>query len=146
MDTLQFVDAMTGRLAWPSAALLLGLIFRRPVSALIERVRRLSWGDAEAELDATKNVQEAVQDAARYHLPEPDPAQKERIRNAVQEAVNLGFTSGRKTERVAAPAVQIKWDRGVPHIFLGDSSAEEHMIRRVVARLKRAETVREEVE
>lgn len=137
---------MTGRLAWPVAALLLGLIFRRPVSALIGRVRHVSWGDAEAELDATQNVQEAVQDAARFHLPEPDPDQKDRIEHAVQEAVNLGFTSGRKTGRSAAPAIQIKWDKGVPHLFLSPSSAEEHLVRRVLARLKRTETLHEETQ
>ncbi|GAA2170333.1 hypothetical protein GCM10009727_94500 [Actinomadura napierensis] len=60
--------------------------------------------------------------------------------------MNLGFTSGRKTDCPAAPAVQIKWDKGVPHLFLTPSSAEEHLVRRVIAHLKRTETFREEVE
>lgn len=138
---------MTGRLAWPVAALFLGLIFRHPVSALIGRVRHLSWGDVQAELDgATQNVQEAVRDAARSHLPEPDADQKSRIEYAVQEAVNLGFTSGRKTDCPTAPAVQIKWDKGVPHLSLTPSSAEEHLVRRVLAHLRRTEAFREDVE
>ncbi|MDN3356854.1 hypothetical protein [Actinomadura sp. DC4] len=50
MNTLQFIDSITGRLAWPLAAVTLGIIFRRSVGQLLGRVQKLKWRDGEAEL------------------------------------------------------------------------------------------------
>lgn len=47
-DWLDWVAEMAGALAWPLAALVIALVFRRPLLALLARLDELSWGDKAA--------------------------------------------------------------------------------------------------
>ena len=79
VNTLQFIDSMTGRLAWPLAVLLIGLVFRRPLTEILDRVRRLKWGEKEAEFaelaKATRDVQDAVAEVREATLEQYDGRQ-----------------------------------------------------------------------
>lgn len=54
MDTMTFIAAMTKALAWPVAAVILGLIFRRPLGGLLTgvKLRRIKKGDFLADFEA----------------------------------------------------------------------------------------------
>ena len=57
MDWLTFISTMTGGLAWPLVALVLGLVLRKKVLDLIPGIRKLKAGPIEAEFElATKQV------------------------------------------------------------------------------------------
>lgn len=59
MGTLDFVAAIVNSLAWPLAAVVIALSFRKKLEALIDKVRRLSWGDKSVELaDRLEAVEE----------------------------------------------------------------------------------------
>lgn len=47
-DWLAWSGAIVGALAWPLAALMIALLFRRPLLALLARLDELSWGDKSA--------------------------------------------------------------------------------------------------
>lgn len=116
---------MTGRLAWPLAAVLLGLVFRRPLTELLDRVRRLKWGEKEAELaalaEATQGVEDAVEAATRP-LPtndeESSQQNRERVERLVKEAASWGFAAG-KIGRAELSDLVIDWDDpGRPRVVL----------------------------
>lgn len=47
-DWLAWSAGLVGALAWPLAALVIALLFRRPLLALLTRLDELSWGDKSA--------------------------------------------------------------------------------------------------
>ncbi|MFY8194572.1 hypothetical protein [Novosphingobium sp. B1] len=47
-DWLAWTAEILGALAWPVAALVIALLFRRPLLALLGRLDQLSWGDKSA--------------------------------------------------------------------------------------------------
>lgn len=47
-DWLGWTASIVGALAWPLAALVIALIFRRPLLTLLARLDELSWGDKSA--------------------------------------------------------------------------------------------------
>lgn len=127
VNALQFIDSMTGRLAWPLAAVLLGLVFRRPLTELLDRIRRLKWGEKEAELAvalaATQDVEEAVEEAAK---PLPADSEvgsrqnRERIERLVRDAASWGFSVGKVGDRNDLPRLGIDWDDdNRPHMVVG---------------------------
>ncbi|GAB3990182.1 hypothetical protein GCM10029978_117380 [Actinoallomurus acanthiterrae] len=121
MNTLQFIDSMTNRLAWPLSAIILGLIFRRSLTQLLGRVRRLKWKEGEAELAelaaATDDVELAVQEAAAP-LPEDEEereaAQRSRIERLMSDAASLGFHLAQRRPYGPAPQFRINWDGDHP--------------------------------
>ena len=60
MNLLQFIASVAHSLAWPAAVVLLGLIFQRPLKALIPQLRRARWKDL-LELDFGREVQDLEQ-------------------------------------------------------------------------------------
>lgn len=58
MDTLTFTVEMTKSLGWPTAALAIVLVFRRPLLELLTLVRKVKYKDIEVEL-AKKEISEA---------------------------------------------------------------------------------------
>jgi hypothetical protein len=143
VGTLAFIDAMTGRLAWPLAAIVLGLIFRRSLTGLLGRVRKLRYREAEAELaelaEATQGVQDAVEEAAK---PLPEDAEegeqesRERIERLMRTAATWGFTMGKTTDGLALPKMHIRWDGDQPEILIDESDrrraeAIERRLRRI---------------
>jgi hypothetical protein len=121
VTVLQFIDSLTGRLAWPIAAVILALVFRRPITELIGRLPRLTWGDKEAELaevaEAKEQVQEAVEQAAK---PTPEgylPIDRDQLRRILQSTVQLGFKTGR-TSATAPPRLSVEWNENEPLVIL----------------------------
>lgn len=126
MNTLQFIDSMTGRLAWPIAAFALGCLFRVSIRSLIDRLRKLSIGGMAADLaetalaQAEADVEEAVEEAAVE--PEQGDEEDERVRRArierlVQHGAVVGFTYGQaRPEATAPPKIAITWHHGQPYV------------------------------
>jgi hypothetical protein len=127
MTTLQFIDSMTGRLAWPIVALALGFIFRRPLGTLLARVRTLTWGQTQAKLaDAANDVQETLEEIAQPLPPGDDAstAYRARIERVVQDATMWGFRL-RDTGVTQFPKIRILWaDRDRPRLIYAGSPAE----------------------
>ena len=117
MSTLQFIDSMTGQLAWPIAALILGLIFRGSLASLMNRVKRVRWGDREAELAEAADVQEAIEELAKP-LPETagerEHEQIIRIQNLVDSVARAGYRFGVERPNSNPPEAQIAWVDGRP--------------------------------
>jgi hypothetical protein len=142
VTTLQFIDAMAGRLAWPIAAVLLGLLFRHAITTLIGRVRHFSIGDFDAELAAEEHVDQAVQDVAQHHIDrwgELGDEQKERIEHVIQEAVNFGFTYGRCPEHINPPKMKVDWGGERPSVHAERTPMEIRLLRRVRGRITKIE-------
>lgn len=45
MGWLEFVASIISSLAWPVAAVIITLAFRRQITSLLNKIRRLTWGD-----------------------------------------------------------------------------------------------------
>lgn len=58
MDWLTFLVEMTKALVWPSATMVIVLVFRQPLLALLTLVRKVKYKDVEVEL-AKKEISEA---------------------------------------------------------------------------------------
>lgn len=139
MDTLQFIDAMAGRLAWPVSAVVLGLLFRHALIGLIGRMRHFSIGYFEAELTAETEVQEAVRDAAQHHIEtwgELNTEQKRRIGRVIQQAVNLGFTYGQTPGRPSPPTMIVEWPGPLPRVRVKRTPGEQHFLRHAMTRIE----------
>lgn len=104
MSWLQFIDSMTGRLAWPVAALTLGLIFRRSLVQLFARVRTLRWGETEAELaeadEAAKDLQSAAKQATEP-LPDDESENEQERRRRLERVIRSAFEYGASTSKIA---------------------------------------------
>jgi hypothetical protein len=120
VNTLQFIDAMTGRLAWPIAAVVLGLVFRTPLIRLLARVRRFRWREAEAELaEAAEAVEEAAKEAAAPLPPgveESAQENRERIDRLLIEAAEWGFQLAAVRPGPVPPNIRVKWESGQPRL------------------------------
>lgn len=72
---MSFVASLAGSLAWPSAVLVIALVFRSSFRRILERVTRVKWGEAELEID--RQVAQARADLVagrgRLELPSPSP-------------------------------------------------------------------------
>jgi hypothetical protein len=133
MNTLQFIDSMTGRLAWPLAVVVLGLVFRRSLVGLLERVRKLRWGEREAELaelaEATQDVQDAVEEAAK---PLPEGAggggreNRARMERLMRSAAQWGWSLGKSFDWPTMPGVHIGWSEdGQPSLHLEPEAIQQ---------------------
>ncbi|MBR7520396.1 hypothetical protein [Pseudomonas juntendi] len=61
MDWMQFVAAMTSSLAWPLAVVGIVLALRGPISRLLPKIRRFTYGDLEIDLEEQlKSVEQKV--------------------------------------------------------------------------------------
>jgi hypothetical protein len=69
MDWLGWTASVLGSLAWPLSALVIALIFRRPLLALLARLDELSWGDKSARF--ARQLDRLESEAAPLP-PEPD--------------------------------------------------------------------------
>jgi hypothetical protein len=60
MGLLDFIASLVGSLAWPVAAIIIALLFRRQLTGLLNKIRRLTWGDTAVDfadkLDKLENV------------------------------------------------------------------------------------------
>jgi len=70
MDVLTFIAAIVKALAWPVAAIVIAVLFRKQLRALLERIRKGKIGPA--EFDFEQEVKELVEQApAPLQLPTP---------------------------------------------------------------------------
>lgn len=67
MDWLQFFASTIGSIAWPIALVIIVLVLRRELIALLSRLRRLKYGDAEAEF--AEKLREAAQEIGELPAP-----------------------------------------------------------------------------
>ena len=118
MTVLQFIDSLVGRLAWPIVALLLGLVFRRPISGTLDRLKKVRWGEREAELtelaEKASEVREAVEDISKP-LPtdrkESEERNRKRIETLIRQSAEWGFSVG-KAGLKKLPDTEICWENG----------------------------------
>jgi hypothetical protein len=80
MDALTFIAEITKALAWPIAATIIAIVFRRQLIDLMARIRKGKLGPAEFEFE--ERVREVVSEAQELELPKlaerqalPSPAQ-----------------------------------------------------------------------
>jgi hypothetical protein len=120
------------------ATLILGLVLRRPLTGMLDRVQHLKWGDKEADLEglaeAAQGVQKALEEAARPLPLDREEAEKERktrIERLMQNAVAWGTHMGRAAEaaEVAAPKPKVLWE-GMEPTLMADLSHVELQIRK----------------
>lgn len=134
MNTLQFIDSMTGRLAWPLAAVTLGVIFRRSVGQLLGRVRRLKWREGEAELadlaEARNDVQTAIDDVAKP-LPEEESERTATYRSRIQRLVDEAVEFGQKVGPSTNARLWIDWESDPPRIFVEAERSEEILLQEI---------------
>ena len=140
MSMLQFIDSMTGRLAWPLAAMVLGLIFRRSLSGLLERVRKLRYREAEAELEALAEAERGLQNAAAEAVkPLPDSSDgerlnRERVEHLLKESAEFGFAMSRATGAASMPNLTIIWhEDGEPGFSFAGPFDPSDVIRRLAS-------------
>jgi hypothetical protein len=82
MSWLQFIDSMTGRLAWPIVIIVLVVILRKQVISLAERIEKVTFpgGSAkfkEFEKELTRAVNHAAKVSGRYRFVEPRVDEKD---------------------------------------------------------------------
>jgi hypothetical protein len=84
MDWLQFIASIVGSVAWPLAAIACVLFLRKEVVQLLRRLRRLKYGDAEAEFgEKLEELESEVSD-----IPEPAslPETVKRVQSHLSDA------------------------------------------------------------
>ncbi len=74
MDWLQFVSSVISSLAWPSAVVFLGLVFREQVRALLSKMKTLK-APGGIEADFTERLNEVVEEVKAVPEPANPPAQ-----------------------------------------------------------------------
>jgi uncharacterized protein YutE (UPF0331/DUF86 family) len=77
MDWLQFLSSILASLAWPAAVVICVLLLRRELIQVMRRLRRIKYGDAEAEFG--ERLEEVEEDIAQLPVPvSPEPEVVER--------------------------------------------------------------------
>jgi len=71
MDNLTFIAEIVKAIAWPAAAIVIAVLFRKQLRALLERIRKGKFGPAEFEFE--QEVKELAEQAP-IPLPAPTPA------------------------------------------------------------------------
>ncbi len=79
MDVPTFVSRMIDSLAWPVVVLFMVSIFRRPLTALIGRIKSLNWRDLNIDFNDTVQLLSPTGEPARVLKVEPPAAQKVEI-------------------------------------------------------------------
>jgi hypothetical protein len=96
MDWLQFIASIIGSLAWPAAMVLVVLLLRRAIFSVLPRLRRLKYGDAEAEFgEKLEQVEEEIAE-----LPAPTSLPK-KVEQTVQRLDDIGDFSNNSAVFVA---------------------------------------------
>lgn len=101
MDWLQFIASIIGSLAWPAAMVLVVLLLRRAILRILPRLRRLKYGDVEAEFG--EKLEEAEEEIAE--LPAPTSLPK-KLDHAVQRPEDVGDFSNNSAVFVAWLSVE----------------------------------------
>lgn len=79
MGVLEFIASIIGSVAWPIAAVIIALAFRKQIAGLLNKIRRFSWGDTSVELaEQLDKVETASQSipVSDYNPGPPDPTDR----------------------------------------------------------------------
>jgi hypothetical protein len=123
MDWLTFVSSLVGSVAWPVVIFATAFLFRRPISRLIDRIKKMSIGDK--SVDFTDQLDEAEVDATATMIPNMPPASDDpAIDHRTAQLANLSPTAAvldawGKVERkalqlaepIVAPSSSAQWGR-----------------------------------
>lgn len=94
---LSFISNMTNALAWPIALIVIALIFKRPIVEILQKVRKLSYGETSIELDiekAEEQLKEAIPDPVQ---PEASPEIEQRFDRLVKISPAAAITDAWKS-------------------------------------------------
>lgn len=91
MDWLQFFASIIGSLAWPAATVLVVLLLRRAILRVLPRLRRLKYGDVEAEFG--EKLEEAEEEIAELPAPTSLPKAVEQTEQRLQEVGDFSNNS-----------------------------------------------------
>lgn len=75
LDWLDFIAKVVDSLSWPLALVIVALLFRKRITALLDRIRKASYGDAAVEFD--EQLESAEQKAAELPPPAEAPPHSE---------------------------------------------------------------------
>jgi DNA-directed RNA polymerase specialized sigma24 family protein len=73
MDWKTFLTELTKALAWPTTVIVLAFVLRTPVASLARLLRKLKYGDVEAEFG---EIVESARRAVLYHEVTKEPLKK----------------------------------------------------------------------
>jgi hypothetical protein len=134
MSVMSFIAEMTKALAWPIAVVVLGLIFRRTISNLLEgvRLRRIGKGEWSADFSAAgQEVRAELPSGAPQEAPAEIDAETLHLAD-VSPAAAIGDVWGELEKRVRGAAVKA----GIQHQLLSEivrGLTEKHIIRPATA-------------
>ena len=87
-ESITAVAALLHALAWPIALILIVLLYRKPITKLLESLRSVKWGNFGAELG---QLEEALNREAKELLgAAPEEAAKEVTPEQVEAAARVG--------------------------------------------------------
>jgi hypothetical protein len=135
MSVMSFIAEMTKALAWPIAVVVVGLIFRRTISNLLEGVRLRRIGKGEWSADFTAAAQEVWAELPSHprqeaHLGEID-AETVRLADA-SPAAAISDVWGKLEQRVRSSAAKAGVQQQLlPEILRG--LTDKHIIRPATA-------------
>lgn len=106
MEWLEPIAAMIGSLGWPVALLLVALIFREPISNLIEKVKSIQWKDI----------------IARTYIPAGEAANGDKRHNEIVQRAQkyIGKRIGLsvvKPKKVKSRSLNYNWDGYTRELF-----------------------------
>ena len=107
MDLLTFISTLIDSLAWPLAAVTLGLVFRRQVTLLLPFVRRVKAGPLEAEFEREVRELRTTADSAASQNPASKPAWQDGVEQLAQVNPRSAIMEAwRQTEATLVRAIQ----------------------------------------
>lgn len=107
---------MIGHLIWPVIIIILALVYRKSLIQLLARIKRVKWGEKEAELGdiaaAASDVEAAIEEAARplpHDVAEADTQLRKRIEHVMVNSVAWGFALAHIPEVERLPDIAVEW-------------------------------------
>lgn len=98
MDGLTFTAEIVKAVVWPATAVTIVLLLRKPLGKLVPLLRRLKWGDVEAEFGEL--LEEAKKDAADLPKTDTAPKTEEKLADPASALVDIAPSA----------AVVVKWN------------------------------------
>lgn len=85
LGALDFIASIVGSLAWPTAAIVIAFAFRKQISGLLNKIRRLQWGDTSVELaDQLDKIETASQAIPVLQNEPPPPLPNDRFQQLLE--------------------------------------------------------------
>ena len=105
MDSFQFISSLTNSLAWPTAIVILVIIFRSPLKKLLEGLTRLRYGDFEIDFGTEmQSIKDRALIAGMELATETISEQ-----TATRDSVQIIADALKLAEEFPEPAVVLAW-------------------------------------